>query len=178
MIQAPISPLLLFRSFLTVISSFIAAQVLFLGAAVVIGYFFFPDFYQALFLAPEEREAILEEEPLKILPPWSMFLATVLVTGIAYGGLGWLIVRLSPFAHFLHAVFVALLVIIWFAQSYLEGSIPQKRTMDLFYLILLPIPLLWVAHASARSIGESNVPFEEEWDAKQRGSDQGPAGDE
>ena len=149
-----IPPLLLFRSFLTVVSGFIAGQVLFFLAALAISYFFYPAYLNGLFLDPEEYAARMEAAPEEMLPSWGMFAGTLVLTGIVYWWLGFLIARWAPFAQFLHVLFVAMLIVVWFVQAYLEGDFPQKRAMDLLYLILLPIPLLLGGHLAQSSVSD------------------------
>jgi hypothetical protein len=143
--MSQIPPLLLFRSFLTVVSGFLVAQFVLMAVMWLLSYFFFPDFYQFAIQDVQQKQLILETRPDAGKPPVELFTGIILITAVCYFGLGCLVVCWSPLAGLAHGVLVALLLFVFFAQGFFGGA-EELKLFDLLYLLILPPALLGGAY--------------------------------
>lgn len=138
--QEPIPPGMMMRSFLTVASSFVLAFLASVVSMFGIGLAFFPQFAEAFNKDPETFQSIMETDPSSAIPPL-MFWAIVIVTALACLAVGWYAVKTAPFAHFPHAIFVAILLFIFYLQTAIADP-PEKKSMTLIYMIVFPLAIL------------------------------------
>jgi hypothetical protein len=140
MSQEPIPPMLILRSFLTVASGYALSIMSLMGIAMGLGYAFFPEFIQFLELDPETQKNIIADDPATAIPTL-MFGSLVVLNALACFAIGWFVIKTAPFAHFYHAVFLAILMFI----SYLQIAIadpPAKKTLTLICMIVFPMAVL------------------------------------
>jgi hypothetical protein len=150
MTPSPFEPLMLFRSFLTVVSGFFAAQFVYLVIGLALGYLLFPEFLTFFGLdAAEQKRQIAEN--LSAVMPWRMFAAHAFVSFIALFFVGWLWTAWSPFAVFQHGMFIAILLFVWFLQNFVADP-PSKKTMDAILMVTQPLAVLWGAHRSSSAL--------------------------
>ncbi len=158
----PIDPLLLFRSFLTVVSGFVLSQFAYLLIGLALGYLFFPEFIAFFQLDAAEQKRQLAENLGAVLP-WSLFLAHLFVSSIALYFVGWLTASWSPFAAFQHGLFVAILIFVWFLQLMIADP-PSKKLMDFIFMVTLPAAILFGASRAsailAAAAEEPDLPHE------------------
>jgi hypothetical protein len=151
--RSPFEPLMLFRSFATVVSGFVTCLMVYFGVALFLGYFFFPQFMDFLNLDTAAQRQMVEEN-IQAARPLAMFLSHLVLSLILFWFLGWLAAAVAPFAHFQHGLFIAILIFAWCLQTFVESP-PSKKLMDLAEMILLPIPILYGARtASAAFVDE------------------------
>jgi hypothetical protein len=131
---------MLLRSFLTVASGYVLCLMCFVAIMIGLGYGFFPEFVEFFDLDKQTQEAIMENNPETAISR-TMFLSMIALTSIACMGVGWLVIKTAPFAHFPHAVFLAVLLFIYFLQMALADP-PLKKSMTLAYMIAFPIAIL------------------------------------
>lgn len=157
--QTPLEPLILLRSFLTVVSGFIAAQFAYLMIGLALGYLFFPEFLSFFKLDDAAQKRLLAEN-IQAVVPWQMFVTHAFVSLIALYFIGWLSAALSPFGHFQHGLFIAILVFVWFMQNFVADP-PSKKLMDAFLMVTQPVALLLGARQFSNALAFSETEFEE-----------------
>jgi hypothetical protein len=141
--RSPFEPLTLFRSFMTVVSGFVLSQIVYFGLRFLLGYLFFPDFL-AFFQLDEAEQQKQVAENLHGVIPLPMFIAHIFLCLIAFWFVGWLAAAVAPLAHFQHGLLIAILVFVWFLQSFVADP-PSKKWMDFIQMILLPTAILFGA---------------------------------
>ncbi len=154
--QSPISnlfsPLMVFRSFLTVASGVVFSQMVYLGIAFALGYFFFPEFLEFFKLDDEAQKKIVAED-LESVISMKMFLAHLVLTGGVLFLVGWFSASVAPFAHFQHGLFIAVLVFVSFLQTFMADP-PSKKFMDLAFMMVLPMCVLLGARKASAALAE------------------------
>lgn len=151
MFENPLPPIMMLRSFLTVGSGYVLSLLSFFAILVILGYAFFPEFVEFLDLDKQTQETIMETNPETAIPP-TMFWLTVVLTSIACTAIGWLVIRTAPFAPFPHAIFLAVLMFIYYLQIAIADPAP-KKSMTIVYMIAFPIAVLVGAKlATGRSL--------------------------
>ena len=140
MSENALPPFMLLRSFLTVGSGYVLSIISFIAILMILGYSFFPEFAEFLELDKLKQDAIMENNPETAIPPM-LFWLTVVFTSIACIGIGWLVIRTAPFAPFPHAVFLAVLMFIYYLQMTISDP-PPKKSMTIVYMIAFPIAVL------------------------------------
>jgi hypothetical protein len=154
--QPPIDPVVMFRSFLTVVSGFVLSGFVPLLIALGLGYLFFPEFMAFFQLDDAEQKKQAAENIWKFVP-MRMLVILVILSFIAVYLVGWLSASWSPFAPFQHGLFIAILVFAWLLQGMIAAP-ANRKAMDLTFMMTLPIGILLGArHASIglASTGES-----------------------
>lgn len=155
--SAPIPPNLLFRSFLTVISSVLMAWFLLMIIMLALGFFVFTDFWEFHLSDPQQQSEMLEQNPEAGVPPTAMLISIVVLTAIAYFGLGYSVFLMAPVANLAHGLIVSVLVFVWLLQAFLSGSDDQK-IFDLIYMLVFPIAIFLGANfASHRFDDQEDV---------------------
>lgn len=153
----PIPPDLLFRSFLTVISSVLMAWFLLMIIMLALGFLVFTDYWEFHLSDSQRQSEMVETNPQAGVAPTAMQVSIVLLTAIAYFGLGYSVFLMAPFANVAHGFVVSMLVFVWLLQAFLSGSDEQKL-FDLVYMLVFPIAIFIGTHfASHRFDGEVNV---------------------
>lgn len=145
-------PQFLFRSFLTVISSFLFGQFLMMMVMLFLGYFFFNDFFEFARLDDAQRAAILETDPTAGTPPDRLRLGIVIVAGVLFVALGYFIYQVAPFSRGAHGFFVAALMFTWLLQGYISAD-GIAKLYDLAYMIVFPSAIMigvWLATQQSR----------------------------
>lgn len=125
------------RSFLTVASGYALSIMSFMGIAIGLGYAFFPEFIEFLELDSDTQQNIMADDPTAAIPS-VMFWTLVVLNSLACFAIGWFVIKTAPFAHFYHAIFLAILMFI----SYLQIAIadpPAKKTLTLVCMIAFPL---------------------------------------
>ena len=140
MIDQSIPPGLMFRSFLTVASGFVLVWILFSLIAFFLGWLFFPEYIEFIYLDQAAQQAMMDNDPHAAIPK-AMFWAMVVCNFLACLGVGWLVAKTAPFAKFPHAVFLAVILFIMFMQIVISDP-PAKKRMDIIYMGALPIAIL------------------------------------
>ena len=140
MSQEPLSQLMLFRSFLTVGSGYVLCIMTFVAIMFGMGYAFFPEFVEFLNLDEPSRDNVMANHPETAIPRL-MFWSVVGLSSLASMGIGWLVIKTAPFAQFPHAVFLAVLLFIYFLQMAI-GDPPAKKSMTIVYMIAFPLAIL------------------------------------
>ncbi len=105
-----------------------------------LGYAFFPEFVEYFNLDKQTQEAIMENNPGDAISR-TLFLSSLALTSIACVAIGWFVIRTAPFAQFPHAIFLAVLLFIYFLQIAIADP-PLKKSMTLAYMIAFPISIL------------------------------------
>jgi hypothetical protein len=151
MSNTSLPPIMLLRSFLTVGSGYVLSIMSFIVILVVLGYAFFPEYIEFQGLDVQTRDTIMENNPETAIPPM-MFWSAVVLNSIACIAIGWLVIRTAPFAPFSHAVFLAVLMFIYYLQLVIAH--PQKqKSMTIVFMAAFPIAILIGAKLA---IGRSN----------------------
>lgn len=140
MSQPQISQLMLLRSFLTVGSGYVLSIMTYIVIMFALGYAFFPEFVEVMNLEPDARDQVMANSPQTAIPRL-MFWLVVGFSSAALMGVGWLVIKTAPFAHFPHAVFLAVLMFISFLQMAIADS-PDKKSMTIVYMIAYPLAIL------------------------------------
>jgi len=153
--MSQIPPFILFRSFLTVASGFLVAQFLLMAVMLALGYFFFHDYFQFAILDAEQREEILATQPDAGTPPVGLLISILLITGLCYLGLGYLVVRMAPLAGLAHAILVSLLLFVWLAQGFFNGD-EDRKLFDFLYMLIFPISFFVGGHFADRRLREES----------------------
>ena len=120
-------PIMLLRSFLTVGSGYVLSILSFIAILVVLGYAFFPEYVEFQRLDEQTRDTIMETNPETAIPPL-MFWSVVALNSMACIAIGVLVIRTAPFAPYSHAVFLAVLMFIYYLQ--LVDCPPAKAKID------------------------------------------------
>lgn len=155
--MSQVPPLVLFRSFLTVVSGFLAAQFILMSLMWLLSYFLFPDFHQFAIKDADQKQVILETRPDAGKPAVELLIGITSISALLYFGLGYLVVKWAPLAGLAHGLLVALLLFVFFAQGFFAGK-PELKLADLLYLLILPPALLGGAYfADLRSRGTGDV---------------------
>lgn len=136
-----IEPLVLFRSFLTVVSSLLVAQFLFMGILLALGYFVFTDYFEFTQLPSEEQAKVLESNQEADQPPMSLLVSLIVTTAVCYVGIGWMVFSVAPFGHFLHCAIVAGFIFVWMLQGYVAAPEDRKQ-IEMVYLFVFPASIL------------------------------------
>ncbi|MDG1872556.1 MAG: hypothetical protein P8J27_01495 [Mariniblastus sp.] len=140
MLQEPIPPGTMLRSFLTVSSSLVLTVVSSIVATFGLGLTCFPQFKKYYDAGDEALQAVMSNNPSDAIPPL-MFWSAVLLTAVACLAIGYYIIKTAPFSHFAHAIFVAVLLFIYYLQTAIADP-PAKKTMTLVYMIVFPMAIL------------------------------------
>ncbi len=130
----------MFRSFLTVASSYVLTQILFFGSAYFLGSLFFPQFMDFFHLDEAAQLKMMAENPQAAIPI-PMFWWMVVLNSIACVAVGWLAAKTAPFGKFQHGIFLAVLLFVMFLQVVVADPL-AKKWMDLVYLAVLPVSVL------------------------------------
>lgn len=131
------------RSFLTVGSGYVLMLVCVFGSLFLIGTLFFPEFNEFLKLNEADQLRMMDEDPQQAIP-LAMFWSLVGLNLLTSFGVGWYVARTAPFAPFPHAVFLAVLIFVYFLQIVIADP-PAKKWMDIIYMGAFPIAILWGA---------------------------------
>lgn len=150
---SPFEPLMLFRSFLTVASGFMASLFCYVLIAPLLGYLFFPEFLEVFQLEEAELKKQMAEN-LSAVIPWKMFVAHAICSFVVLFFIGWLSAAWAPFLHLQHGLFIAILVGVWFMQTLINDP-PSKKVMDMILMITQPVAILLGAQRASRSIAEA-----------------------
>ena len=121
-------------------SGYVLSILSFLAILWILGYAFFPGFVEFLDLDKQTQETIMETNPETAIPPM-MFWSAVVLNSIACIAIGWLVIRTAPFAPFPHAVFLTVLLFIYYLQLVIADP-PPKKAMTIVYMIAFPIAIL------------------------------------
>lgn len=148
MSNQPLPPIMLLRSFLTVGSGYVLSLMSFIAILVILGYAFFPEFVEFLDLDKQTQETIMETNPETAIPR-SMFWSLIVLNSIACIAIGWLVIRTAPFAPFSHAVFLAILMFVYYLQIAIADP-PPKKSMTVVYMIAFPVATLIGAKLAMR----------------------------
>jgi hypothetical protein len=70
-----------------------------------------------------------------------MFWLIVVLNSIVSMGIGWLVVRTAPFAKMPHAVFLTVLMFIYYLQLVIAHP-PLQKSMTIVYMVAFPIAIL------------------------------------
>lgn len=135
-----LTPVMLLRSFLTVASGYVLSIVAYIGVLMVLGISFFPEFAEFMELDKPTQDAVMQNNPETAISPM-LFRLTVIGTSIACIGIGWLVIRTAPFAPFPHAVFLAVLIFVYYLQMSIADP-PPKKSMTIVYMVAFPIAVL------------------------------------
>jgi hypothetical protein len=140
------------RSFLTVASGYALSIFSYVGIAMALGFAFFPEFIEYLGLEPEAQKNMMADNPANAIPAL-MFWSLVALNSLACFGIGWFVVKTAPFAQFYHAVFLAVLMFIWYLQLAIADP-PAKKTLTLVFMIAFPLAVLlgaqWAFNRNAK----------------------------
>jgi len=113
MSHEPLPPGMMFRSFLTVASSFVLVWIAYAAILLGIGLNFYPRFAECFEAGHEALQQAIANNPEQLIPP-SMFWTVLALTSLVCLAVGFYVVKTAPFSHFNHAIFVAALVFIYF----------------------------------------------------------------
>jgi len=164
MSQEPIPPGTMLRSFLTVASSLVLTMVAWITAMFGLGLTCFPQFKKYFDAGDEALEAVMRNNPEDAIPPL-MFWSVVLLTALACLAIGYYIIKTAPFSHFAHAIFVAVLLFIFFLQTAISDP-PAKKSMTLVYMIVFPMAILigaqWTLNRIVRKRESEEAPLLDE----------------
>lgn len=156
--QGPIPPVMMMRSFLTVGSSFIIIMIGSIVAMFGIGLAFFPNFAEKFNAGPEVLGEAMKNNPGELIPPL-MFWPAVILTVLVCILVGWYIIKTAPFAHFPHAIFVAILLFIYYLQMAIADP-PGKKSMTLIFMVAYPLAVLVGAKFAINRIVQNHEPDE------------------
>ena len=131
---------MLLRSFLTIGSGYVLSIMTYIAIMFALGYAFFPQFVEVMSLDPQARDEVMANNPQTAIPGL-MFWLVVGLSSISLMVVGWLVIKTAPFAHFPHAVFLAVLLFISFLQMAIADS-PDKKSMTIVYMIAFPLAIL------------------------------------
>ena len=138
MANEQIPPGMMLRSFLTVCSSIILTVIALIASMFIIGLSFFPEFKKAF--DDDTLQTVMENNP-EVAIPSLMFWIVVGVTTIACLAVGWYIIKTAPFSQFAHAIFVAILLFLYYLQM-ASADPPGKKSMTLIYMFVFPLAIL------------------------------------
>ena len=153
--QDPIPPGMMARSFLTVASSLVLVVIASIVCMFGIGLAFFPQFAKFFNEGPEALKAVMETNPTAAIPPL-MFWSAVFATAIICLVIGWYVIKTAPFAHFPHAIFVAVLLFIYYLQMAI-GDPEGKKSMTLIYMFVYPLAILVGAKMSINRLVQQHA---------------------
>ena len=120
------------RSFLTVASGYVLTLFYVFGSMFLIGSLFFPEFTAFLNLDEAAQQRMMGENPQRAIP-LAMFWSIVGFNMLACFGVGWYVAKTAPFAKLPHAIFLAVLLFIYFLQIVIADP-PAKKWMDIIYM--------------------------------------------
>lgn len=154
----PIDPVVMFRSFLTVVSGFVSSGFSVLLIALGLGLLFFPEFMAFFELNDAEQKKQAAENIWQFVPV-PMFVILLFLSFFAVYFVGWLSAAWSPFAPFQHGLFIAILVFCWLLQGFIAAP-PSRKLMDFAFMLTLPVGILLGARRASvaleRSSGEGD----------------------
>lgn len=153
MFNQTLPPGLLFRSFLTVASGYVLCLISISAIMVILGYLGFPSYVEFMALDQEAQQTMMETEPETAIPP-TMFWLLVGFSSIACVAVGWIVARTAPFAPFPHAVFLSVLLFIYFLQTALADSGP-KQSMTLVFMLAFPLSVFIGARLAIRVVADN-----------------------
>lgn len=154
MSQDPLPPGMMLRSFLTVASAIVLSVIAMIVCMFGIGLTFFPQFAECFNAGPEALKAVMETNPEKAIPSL-MFWVVVAASVLANMAIGFYVIKTAPFSHFGHAIFVAVLLFIYYLQMAISDP-PGKKSMTLIYMVVFPLALLVGAKWSINRIVRKN----------------------
>ena len=140
MSHEPLPPGMMFRSFLTVGSAFVLVYLGHVAITFGIGLNFFPRFAETFEAGQEALKQAMANNPEQLIPP-TMFWITLGLSALLCLAVGFYVVKFAPFSHFNHAIFVAVLLFIYYLQMVIEDP-PGKKSMTLFYMVVFPLAVL------------------------------------
>ena len=162
MSQDPLPPGMMLRSFLTVGSAFILSVIALIVCIFGIGLGFFPQFAECFNADPEAFQAVMKTNPEKAIPPL-MFWIVIGLSLLANMMIGFYVIKTAPFSHFGHALFVAVLLFIYYLQIAIADP-PGKKSMTLIYMVAFPLALLvgakWTINQIVRKYNSEEEPRE------------------
>lgn len=152
--EKDLTPVMLLRSFLTVASGYVLSIVAYVGILMILGVAFFPEFGEFMKLDKPTQDTVMQNNPETAISPM-LFRLTVVGTSVACMAIGWLVIRTAPFAPFPHAVFLAVLMFVYYLQMSIADP-PAKKSMTIVYMFAFPIAVLLGARLGlGRGVPES-----------------------
>jgi uncharacterized membrane protein YbjE (DUF340 family) len=147
MVNQPIEPGLLLRSFLTVGSAYVLIWICFFVIITSLALLFYPQYVKFIELDPAAQQELMARNPQEAIP-LSMFCIMVVLNFLCCIVVGWIVGKTAPFSHFAHGIFLSVLVFVMFLQIVISD--PQaKKWMDIVYMGALPIGVLIGARKAA-----------------------------
>lgn len=159
----PIDPVVMFRSFLTVVSGFVLSGFVPLLIALGLGFLFFPEFMAFFQLDDAEQKKQAAENIWKFVPV-RMLVILLILSFIGVYFVGWLSAAWSPFAPFQHGLFIAILVFAWLLQGMIAAP-ANRKAMDLAFMMTLPVGILLGARRASGALAGTFVESDDESDA-------------
>ncbi|MFK7769097.1 MAG: hypothetical protein AB8B55_17875 [Mariniblastus sp.] len=156
MTNQPLPPGMMLRSFLTVGSGYVLSIMSFIMIAVGLGYAFFPDFVEFIGLDKASQAAMMANNPEQAISR-AMFICLIGLNFVACIGIGWFVFKTAPFAHFPHAVFLTILLFLYYLQMAIADP-PAKKSMTVIYMVAFPIAIMIGANLARGPV----VPNEDE----------------
>ncbi len=150
-----IPPGTMFRSFLTVASAYVMVLFLLIGTTIALGAMFFPEFMAFFEMDEVAQKRMMAEDPKQAIPI-AMFWSIVVVNVLTCFGVGVYVVKTAPFASFAHAVFLAVLLFVYFLQIVIQDP-AAKKWMDIVYMGAFPIAVLYGAKWALERESQSAV---------------------
>ena len=140
MTHPPLPPGMMLRSFLTVGSGYVLSTMSLFAIAYGLGHAFFPDFIEFLNLDKASQDTVMANNPEQAISR-TMFWCLVGLNSLACIGVGWLVVKTAPFAHFPHAIFLTVLLFLNYLQIAIADP-PAKKSLTLVYMVAFPIAIM------------------------------------
>lgn len=150
--------MLMFRSFLTLGSGIVLHAILIALLTHLIGTFFFES-YQEFAKLPADRQAeVFSIRPFEVIPVPMFWTIVVVGSGLNFM-LGALTTRTAPFSYMAHAIFLAVLLFVFYLQR-APTEEPDKKFMTLVYMVCFSTAILlggtWMSKRMT-SVAESNT---------------------